>query len=581
MKLLRYLRTYRKEAILAPLFKMLEATFELFVPLVVARMIDVGIAQSDRGVLYRSVLILILLCGVGFAASVTAQYFSAKAAAGFAKRVRHDLFENIQALSVGQIDRLGTSSLITRMTSDMNQVQQGVNLTLRLLLRSPFVVLGAMVMAFTIDVREAMIFAVAIPILSLVVYSIMRWCIPRYRSVQNELDGVTTLVRENLSGVRVIRAFRREEAETAHFHQENTALTALQEHVGRVSALMNPLTQLLLNLAVAVLIYTGAVRVQAGALSQGEVVALYNYMSQILIELVKFANLILTITRAVACANRIQAILEETPDMADGTKMSWAHGERDTPLVSFEHVYMRYPGAAEDALEDIDFKADRGMRIGVIGGTGSGKSTLVHLIPRFYDGSAGTVRVDGQDVREMSLSCLRDRIGIVPQRAVLFAGTIRDNLRWGEETATDEEMWDALEAAQAAEFVREKQGGLDYRIAQGGKNLSGGQRQRLTIARALVRKPDILILDDASSALDYATDLKLRRALQTIQPQTVTFLVSQRTSSLRGCDLILVLDDGRLVGKGRHEELLETCPVYREIHESQSGTAEEVRNDRK
>ena len=565
-KLLSYLKYYRTEAILAPLFKMLEAFFELMVPLVIAAMIDEGIARGNRGVIFSKAAILVLLCFVGFAASVTAQYFSAKAAAGFARRVRYDLFDNIQKLSYTQLDKLGSSSLITRMTSDMNQVQQGVNLTLRLLLRSQFIVFGAMIMAFTIDVREALIFAVAIPMLGLTVFLVMLYCLPGYRRVQAGLDGLLTLVRENLSGVRVIRAFRIEKAEKERFFDRNEELTRLQEKVGRISALMNPITLLILNIAIAILIYTGAVKVFAGELTQGEVVALYNYMSQILIELIKFANLIITITRAIACGRRVQAQLETVPDKDGGTLTAEDAGG---DIVAFDKVFMRYDQAADDDLEDISFTVRRGEKIGIIGGTGSGKTTLVNLIPGFYKATGGQVRVFGKDVKELDMSWLRSRIGIVPQKAVLFSGTVRENMLWGNENATDEEIWEALEAAMAAPFIRTKNKGIDYVLEQGGRNLSGGQRQRLTIARALVRKPDILILDDSASALDYQTEYGLRQALFSLDYDPTVFIISQRTSSISGCDRILVMDDGRIVGNASHDELLSSCDEYREIYESQ------------
>ena len=574
-KLLSYLRFYRLEAILAPLLKMLEACFELFVPVVVASMIDDGILKADRHVIYTRAFILILLCAVGFSVSVLAQYFSAKAAAGFAKRVRHDLFKNIQSLSYSQLDRAGTSSLITGMTSDMNQVQQGVNMTLRLLLRSPFVVFGAMIMSFTIDVKEALIFAVVIPLLSAVVCIIMLWSIPRYKQIQAGLDGILMLVRENLSGVRVIRAFKREDFEKERFYRENGDLARLQERVGKISALMNPVTLLMVNTAIAILIYSGAVRVYAGILTQGKVVALYNYMSQILIELIKFASLILTITKAIACGNRVSAVLEMNDDMENGSEVP----EKDQSgkiTVEFSHVNMRYQGASDDTLTDISLHAETGEKIGIIGGTGSGKSTLVNLIPRFYDVSEGAVRINGRDVREYDVKSLREMIGMVSQSVSLFSGTIRDNLLWGNSGATDEELWEALELAQASDFVKKKAGGLDYVLEQAGKNLSGGQRQRLSIARALVRKPAILILDDSSSALDYQTEFLLRKALFSLDPSPVVFIVSQRTSSIRSCDRILVLDDGCTVGTGTHEELLKSCPEYREIHRSQSDETEEA-----
>ena len=565
-KLLIYLKDYKKETILGPLFKLLEASFELMVPLVIASMIDRGILAGDRKHVINMCLILLLLCVVGFVSAVTAQLFAAKAAAGFAKKVKRALFDNIQSLSYTDIDRIGTSAMITRMTSDINQVQQGVNLTIRLLLRSPFVVFGAMFMAFTINVRMALIFLVTIFLLFLVVGFIMTWSIPRYGQIQSGLDTLLSLTRENHTGVRVIRAFGLESREKERFNDRNEKQMELQTFVGSVSALMNPATYLILNLAVALLIYRGAVHVELGDLTQGQVVALYNYMSQILVELIKFANLILTVTKAIASGNRVQEMLELKTSMEDGTATSFQETEDH---IVFNDVAMRYQGDKEDSLEGLSLTVKRGERIGVIGGTGSGKTTLINLIPRFYDVREGSVYIDGRDVRDYKLEALRERIGIVPQKAVLFHGTIRDNIKWGKKDATDEEIYNALEIAQAKEIVEDKQGKLDYEVAQGGKNFSGGQKQRLTIARALVRKPEILILDDSASALDYLTDRKLREAIASMDNPPTTFIVSQRASSVLNCDRIVVLEDGSVSGIGTHEELLESCETYREIYDSQ------------
>ncbi len=565
-KLLVYLKEYRKEAILGPLFKLLEASFELLVPLVIASMIDKGIVAGDRQHIINMCLLLLLLCAVGFASAVTAQFFAAKAAAGFARKVKRALFENIQKLSYSDIDKIGTSAMITRMTSDINQVQQGVNLTIRLLLRSPFVVLGAMVMAFTINIRMALIFLVTIALLSLVVALIMRWSIPKYAEIQAGLDGLVGLTRENHTGLRVIRAFGLEEKEKEHFNNRNSLLVNLQTFVGSITSLMNPVTYAILNLAVALLIYRGAIHVEAGELTQGQIVALYNYMSQILVELIKFANLILTVTKAIASGNRVQEMLELESSMKDGTVSEF---ENTKQHIVFENASMRYQGDSEDSLEGLSLCVNRGERIGVIGGTGSGKTTLINLIPRFYDVREGSVKVDGRDVRDYSLEALRERIGIVPQKAVLFHGTIRDNIRWGKNDATDEEIYEALTIAQAKEIVDGKNKGLDYEVSQGGKNFSGGQKQRLTIARALVRKPEILILDDSASALDYLTDKKLREAIASMDNAPTTFIVSQRASSVMNCDRIVVLDEGKVCGIGTHDELLDSCEIYREIYDSQ------------
>lgn len=575
-KLLNYLSAYKKEAVLAPLFKMLEASFELLVPLVMAQIIDTGIKNQDLAYILKMGAVLVLLGVIGLACSLTAQYFAARAAVGFGAGVRRDLFRHINRLSYSEIDAQGTATLITRMTSDVNQVQSGVNLTLRLFLRSPFIVFGAMIMAFTIDVKSALIFAAAIPLLSLVVFGIMLISMPLYKRVQRQLDWVMQITRENLTGARVIRAFNREQDEIASFKEEGGLLIRFQIFVGRISALLNPVTYVIVNLAIVVLIYTGAGQVDSGRIPQGEVVALVNYMSQILVELIKLANLIISITKALACAGRISSVFEMDSSIADpGEEKGRQVKEEEnppvsgTPRVSFQNVSFSYQGSKEESLSDISFDAVPGEIIGVIGGTGSGKSTLVNLIPRFYDATKGQVLVNGTDVRAQSLSKLRGQIGVVPQKAVLFKGTVRDNIRWGKEDASDREIEEALETAQALEVVKSRENGLDAMIFQGGKNLSGGQRQRLTIARALVRKPQILILDDSSSALDFATDARLRKALRERTGGAAVFLVSQRASALRHADQILVLDDGRLAGKGKHEELLETCPVYREICLSQ------------
>ena len=565
-KLLVYLKEYKKETILGPLFKLLEASFELFVPLVIASMIDRGIGGGDRQHIINMCLVLILLCFIGFGCAVTAQFFAARAAAGFAKKVKRALFDNIQKLSYADIDRVGTSVMITRMTSDINQVQQGVNLTIRLLLRSPFVVFGAMVMAFTINSRQALIFLVTIILLFLVVGLIMRWSIPRYGQIQTGLDGLLSLTRENHTGVRVIRAFSLENDEKEKFSIKNNALKQLQIFVGSITALMNPLTYAILNLAVAFLIYRGAFLVDLGDLTQGQVVALYNYMAQILVELIKFANLILTVTRAIASGNRVEEMLELKSSMKDGTVLEFSSSDYH---IEFDDVSMRYENDVEDSLEDLNIRIKRGERIGVIGGTGSGKTTLINLIPRFYDVRKGAVLIDGRNVKEYKLDALREKIGIVPQKAVLFQGTIRDNLRWGKNDATDEEINEALSIAQAKEIVDGKEKGLDEEVAQGGKNFSGGQKQRLTIARALVRKPEILILDDSASALDFLTDKKLREAIAAMDNPPTTFIVSQRASSVLSCDRIIVLDDGKVAGIGSSDELLIKCDTYREIYDSQ------------
>ena len=565
-KLLRFLKDYKKESILSPLFKLLEASFELFVPLVMAAIIDTGIGNKDGGFILKMCGILILLALVGLTCSITAQYFAAKAAVGFATKVRHALFDHIQKLSYTEMDAAGTDTMITRMTSDINQAQSGVNMVLRLFLRSPFIVFGAMIMAFTIDVKAALIFVVTIPVLSVVVFGIMIITIPLFRRVQASLDKVLGVTRENLTGSRVIRAFNKEQEEIADFDESNERLTDVQLFVGKISALMNPLTYIIINVALVILIWTGAIQVNIGKISQGEVVALVNYMSQILVELVKLANLIITVTKAIACGNRVQSIFEMETSMVDGNGSK----KEDTGYtVEFRNVSMRYKGAGADTLTGIDFKAKPGDTIGIIGGTGSGKSSVVNLIPRFYDVTEGQVMVDGMDVREYKITDLRDKIGIVPQKAVLFAGTVRSNLAWGKEDATEEEMQQALSVAQAAEVVDKKDGKLDAEVEQGGKNFSGGQKQRLTIARALVKQPEILIMDDSSSALDYATDAKLRQAIHNMPNRPTVFIVSQRAASIMYADKIIVLDDGTVAGTGTHEELLKDCSVYQEIYYSQ------------
>ncbi len=566
--LFAYMKDYKKECVLGPLFKLLEASFELMVPLVMAAVIDVGIANGDRGYIGRMCLVMAALGVIGLVCSITAQFFAAKASVGVAAKLRHALFAHIQELSFTEMDTAGTSTLITRMTSDINQVQNGLNLALRLLLRSPFVVFGAMVMAFTIDVPAALVFVVAIPLLAVVVFGVMLWTMPRYKKVQAGLDRVLGNTRENLTGVRVIRAFGREETETGRFETENNALTKLQEHVGRVSALMNPVTYVIINLATVVLIWVGAVRVDTAIITQGAVVALINYMSQILVELIKLANLIINITKALACASRVQGVLDTESSMEAPQALSNVV-EQNQERVTFRNVALTYQGAGAASLSGLSFSVKPGETVGVIGGTGSGKSSLVNLIPRFYDATQGDVLVDGHNVRDYPLASLREKVGVVPQRAVLFTGTIRDNLKWGKPDATDEELWQALETAQARDFVEEKPGGLDEPVSQGGKNFSGGQRQRLTIARALVRKPEILILDDSASALDFATDARLRKAIRQMEGGPTVFIVSQRASSIRYADKIIVLDDGEAVGIGTHEELLKHCEVYREIFESQ------------
>ena len=574
--LLAYLKGYKKESILAPLFKMLEASFELFVPLVMAAIIDVGIANKDKPYIVKMCFVLIALGIIGLVCSITAQYFAAKAATGVGTGIRHGLFEHIQKFTFTEMDQLGTSTLITRMTSDINQIQSGVNLVLRLFLRSPFIVFGAMIMAFTVDVKAALVFVVTIPLLSLIVFGIMLVTMPMYKKVQADLDQVLLATRENLTGARVIRAFNKEEDETKRFENANQILTDAQKYVGRISGMMNPLTYIIVNGAIIALIYVGAVRVDIGDLTQGQVVALINYMSQILVELVKLANLIISVTKAAACLNRVESVLAVKPDMNEGD-VRWESNSSEedqdlknkVPVVEFSHVSLTYKGTSDTSLSDINFCAEKGQTIGIIGGTGSGKSSLVNLIPRFYDAPEGTVKINGRDIKEYQTENLREHIGVVLQKAVLFKGSIADNLRWGKEDATEQEMYDALDISQAREFVDTKQGGLEFQIEQGGRNLSGGQKQRMTIARALVRKPEILILDDSASALDFATDAALRKSIKEMKNQPTVFIVSQRAASIQYADQIIVLDDGGMAGIGTHEELLKDCPIYQEIYYSQ------------
>lgn len=567
--LLKYLKDYKKESFLAPLFKMLEASFELFVPLVMAAIIDTGIANNDRGYIFRMGGVLVALGLIGLACSATAQYFSARAAVGFATKLRHALFSHIQSLSYTELDTLGTNTLITRMTSDVNQLQSGVNLTLRLLLRSPFIVFGAMIMAFTVDVKAALIFVVAIPLLSIVVFGIMIVSLPLYKKVQAALDKVLGRTRENLAGARVIRAFCKEDQEIEAFSEENEALLDIQVFVGKISAAMNPLTYIIVNVALVVLLWTGAIRVDSGIITQGAVVALVNYMSQILVELIKLANLIIQITKALACAKRIESIFEVENSQQIEVLTQQVNTKNTEDVIRFDHVGLTYQGGGDESLTDIDFTVKRGQTIGIIGGTGSGKTSVVNLIPRLYDATRGTVLVDGQDVKTYDPDTLRSKVGIVPQKAVLFKGTIRENLLWGNENATEEQLEKALEISQAKEFVDTKEGRLDFMIAQGGKNLSGGQKQRMTIARAVVREPELLILDDSASALDFATDAKLRHAIREMGNDMTVIIVSQRSSSIQYADQIIVLDDGKMVGIGTHESLLADNEVYQEIYYSQ------------
>ena len=571
-RLMMYLKDYKKESILAPLFKLLEAFFELLVPLVMANIIDYGISNRNMGYIGKMGLLLLLLGVVGLASSITAQFFAAKAAVGFSTKLRQALFNHIEDLSFTDIDKAGTSTMITRMTSDVNQVQSGINMTLRLFLRSPIIVFGAMIMAFTIDVKCALIFVVAIPLLSVVVFGIILSTIPMYKKVQSKLDQVLGITRENLTGVRVIRAFHQEAKEADRFRENNEALSAMQIFVGKISACMNPVTYIIVNGAIIALIYTGAVQVNIGNLSQGEVVAIINYMNQILVELVKLANLIVTMTKALACAERVASVFDIGADAAyvgaQDQKLA-DKVDKNAPFLDFKHVSLTYQGAGAPTLQDMNFTVNRGDTVGIIGGTGSGKTSLVNLIPGFYPATEGEILLEGRDIRTMSDEELRGRIGVVPQKAVLFKGTIRSNLQWGKPDATEEEMWKALELAQASEVVDGKPGKLDATVAQNGKNFSGGQRQRLTIARALVRNPEILILDDSASALDYATDAKLRAAIRTLEDKTTTFIVSQRASTIRHADKIIVLDDGEIAGMGTHDELLRDCTVYQEIYYSQ------------
>lgn len=567
-KLLIYLRDYKKECVLAPLFKMLEASFELIVPLVMAVIIDSGIAKSDKGLVVRMCGVLILLGIIGLITSITAQYFAAKAAVGFATNLRHALFKHLQSLSFTEIDTLGTSTMITRMTSDVNQAQTGVNMVLRLFLRSPFVVFGAMIMAFTIDVKSALIFVVAIILLSIVVFGIMLINIPMLKDVQKKLDTVLNITRENLSGVRVIRAFCKEEEEIERFTRKNEELTAKQQKSGSFSALMNPLTYVIINLAILYLIWTGALQVHAGVLTKGQVVSLYNYMSQILVELIKLANLIITVNKSVACANRIQDVFEIKTSMQYKESLNENMKADNSNAVEFKHVALTYSGAGDESLTDIDFTVRKGETVGIIGGTGSGKSSLVNMIPRFYDATKGEVLIDGINVKEYPREVLMKKVGIVLQKAVLFKGTIESNIRWGKKDATSEDIAKAVEIAQATDVVNAK-GGTDAVIAQGGKNLSGGQRQRMTIARALVKKPDILILDDSASALDMATDARLRKSIKELDYNPTVFIVSQRTAAIQNADKIIVLDDGKIVGMGTHDELIKNCEIYSEIYYSQ------------
>lgn len=565
-KLLKYLRPYTKESIISPLFKLLEAIFDLLVPIVVKQIIDVGIPQGDTGYLLGRFGILIAFALVGLTCALIAQYYAAKAAVGFSTGLRRDLFAHVQGFSYQQTDKVGTSTLITRMTADVNQLQSGVNMTLRLFLRSPIIVFGAMLMAFTVDVRSAWIFVIVIPLLSVVVFGIMLGSIPLYRKAQKNLDRVTSHTRETLTGVRVIRAFRKEAEEVDRFSEANESHFRIQNFVGRINALMNPLTLVLVNAGTVALIWSGAIRVDMGHMTQGEVVAMTNYMAQILVELVKFANTIFLVNKALACAKRVEGVLE----LPTGMESAGSDAEaKDDSAVAFEQVSLTYVGNAEPSLTNINFSVKQGMTVGIIGSTGSGKTSIVNLIPRFYDATEGVVRVFGKDVRTYPTEQLRDRIAIVPQKAVLFRGTIRSNLLWGNENATDEELWEALELAQAKDFVLEKEGGLDAPVTQNGKNFSGGQRQRLTVARALVRRAPILILDDSSSALDFATDAALRRAIKSLPYDPTVFIISQRTASIGHADAILVLEDGQAVGLGTHEELLSSCEVYREIYESQ------------
>ncbi len=570
-ELLKYLRHYVKESILAPLFKMLEASFELFVPLVMAAIIDTGIKNSDKPYIFKMGMVLVGLAIVGFISALTAQYFAAKAAVGFGKELRGDLYRHINTLSYSEIDKIGTSTLITRLTADVNQMQTAVNLFLRLFLRSPFIVIGAVVMAFTVDAKTAVIFAVSIPLLAAVVFGIMFFSIPIYKKVQNRLDSVMRITRENLSGVRVIRAFNHEQKEIEDFDECSDELKDMQLYGGRISAYLNPITYVIVNLSIVLIIYVGGLRVNTGRLTQGEVISLINYMSQVLVELIKLSNLIINLTKSVACGNRINDVFKMKPSINDG---NWIKASSDATVV-FDHVSATYAGSKEKSLDSLTLSVPRGATVGIIGATGSGKTTLINLIPRFYDVSGGSLKVNGTDVRNYNVDELRKLIGVVPQKAALVSGTVRDNMRWGKPDATDEEIKAALKTAQALDFVNEKDG-LDSKILQGGKNLSGGQIQRLTIARALVRKPEILILDDSSSALDFATDAALRRAIKSDTDNMTVFIVSQRFSTIKNADMIIVLDDGRVCGIGKHDELFESCDEYRDICESQLSSKEAV-----
>lgn len=565
-KLLKYLKKYKIESILAPFFKLIEVAFELIVPLIVSTIIDIGIENGDKVYIIKRCLLLGLFGILGLCSTLVAQYFSAKASVGFASDIRHALFQHIGKLSYSQLDSLGAPTLITRLTGDINQVQTGTNLTLRLVLRSPFVVFGAVIMAFTVDVKSSLVFVVAVPALAAVVFAIMLVCIPMYRKVQQKLDGLLSKTRENLLGTRVVRAFCKEEEEIADFDAKNSALTEMQTAVGRISAFMNPATFVLINLAIIALIYVGAIRVDSGAISRGAVVALYNYMSQILVELIKLANLIISVTKAIACGNRIQSVLDIEPGTVPGSVTDG--NENSEYSVEFDKACLSYNGS-EESLHNIDLKIPRGSSIGVIGSTGSGKTSLVNLIPRFYDVTGGCVLVDGVDVRDYDTKALRSKIGVVSQKKALFAGTVRDNIRFGKQDATDEEIWQALETAQAKQMIEDKSGQLDFVLEQEGKNLSGGQRQRMTIARALVRKPEVLILDDAASALDYATGAALNKALRNTDFAPTVITVSQRVAAIRNTDTIVVLDEGEIVGMGTNDELLRSCEVYKEIFDSQ------------
>ncbi len=568
--LLEYLKDYKKESVLAPLFKMLEASFELFVPLVVAAVVDNGIPSGDKGYIVKMFMLMVLLAVVGLISAITAQYYAAKAAVGVSKNMRNGLFRHIQSLSFSEIDEIGTSTLITRMTNDINQVQSGVNLFLRLFLRSPFIVFGAMIMAFTVDVKGALVFVVTIPLLSVVVFGIMLWTMPLFKKVQQRVDRLLGITKENLEGARVIRAFRKEQDEINDFNDENELLRSFQLKAGKISALMNPITYIIINGAIIFLMYVGAIRVDGGALKQGQVLALVNYMSQILVELVKLANLIITVTKAIACANRIENVFAVEASIKKDVVIAGGAGGTNAPVVEFKNVSFMYKDGAEDAVKGIDFVVNEGETVGVIGGTGSGKSTIINLIPRFYDVTGGEVLIDGKNVKEMDVNELREKVGVVMQNNLLFKGTIEENLRFSNPDATDEQIEKALEISCSKEFVDSKEGRLQYMILQGGKNLSGGQKQRLTIARALVREPRILILDDSSSALDYATDAKLRKGIKEMKNDGVVFIVSQRTSSIQHADKIIVMDDGEIVGMGTHDALLESCQLYQEIHKTQT-----------